>query len=93
MGSPARVGLAEPVHLGAEIGRVQVVESGERLEAGPRRLQVLDADEDVDDRLRVQARDRRAADVMDATGDPDTDRGLERRFARFRRGLPSASRR
>ena len=63
-------GLQNQCISSAEIGRVEVVEPRQRLEAGPRRLEVVDADEDVDDRLGVEAGHRGAADVVDAARRP-----------------------
>jgi hypothetical protein len=78
MMSPASgVGLAEPVHDLAEVGRVDVFELGQPREAAERAAQVLDADEDVDHRLRVEPWHRGAADVVDAADRPLADRRFE----------------
>jgi hypothetical protein len=75
--APPGVGLAEPVHLVGKVRRVEVVELGQGLEARARGLEIGDADEDVDDRLRFEARDRGAADVVDTADRPVADRRLE----------------
>jgi hypothetical protein len=78
VGSPARMRLAEPVHLVRPVRRVEVAEPRQRPEAGSRGAQIVDADEDVDDRLGVEPGDGRAADVVDAARGPVPDRPLER---------------
>ena len=78
MRAPIWIRLAEPVHLLGEVGRVDVFQAGEGLEARPRALQVLDSDQDVDDRLRRESRHGGAADVVDAADGPAADRGVER---------------
>src|SRR4051794_9880786 len=78
MRAAAWVGLAKPVHLLAPIRRVEITELGQWLKAGPGGLQALDTDEDVDDRLGVQARYRGAADVVNPAGGPPADRSGKR---------------
>src|SRR5437764_9565118 len=70
-------GLAEPVHFVAAVGRVAVAERGEWLRARARGLEARYADEDVDDRLRVQAGYCCASGVVDAGDDVASDRGLQ----------------
>jgi hypothetical protein len=77
VGSTTRVGLAEPVHLARQIRRVDIAERFQRLEACPRGLEALDADQDVDHRLGGEAGHRRAADVMDPACGPRPDAGLQ----------------
>lgn len=71
-------GLAEPVHLRGPIGRVVIVQRAEVVEACARALQILHADEDVDDRLSFESRYRSAADVVNAAHDPVSDGGFQR---------------
>lgn len=75
--APSRIGLAEPVHLAGKVRRVEVLELGQGLEARARGLEVGDAYQDVDDRLRVEAWDRGAADVVDTADRPVADRRVE----------------
>ena len=49
VGSTAWVRLAEPVHLLASIGRVEIPQSSQGVEAGSGSFEAVDADEDVDD--------------------------------------------
>lgn len=74
----AWIGLAEPVHLGGAIGGVAVAELSEAVEAGARRLQVLDTDEDVDDGLGIKSRYSSAAHVVNTAYGPIAERARER---------------
>lgn len=74
MGAAARMRLAEPVHLLRQVGRVEVVEAGKRLETFPRLFEIANADQNVDDWLGLQTRHRGAADMVDAADDPIADR-------------------
>ena len=71
MRAPARIGLAEPVHL-LRRGRARRGSRGGPAARSTRATlsQVFDADEDVDDRLRVEPRHGGAADVVDPAGRP-----------------------
>jgi hypothetical protein len=51
MGSAIRGGLTAPAHLASAIGRVQVADLRQRLEAPPRRRKITNTHQDVDDRL------------------------------------------
>src|SRR5436305_6419572 len=77
MGAPRRVGLAEPVHLLGQVGRVEVAELSERAEALASALKVVHADQDVDDRLGFQAGNSGATDMVDAALDPLPNRPLQ----------------
>ncbi len=74
VGAPTRVWLAEPVHFRSAIRGIQVPERGESTKARARPLQILDTDEDVDDRLRREAGHRCAAYMVDTAHDPIADR-------------------
>ena len=70
MGAATRMRLAEPVHLGWKIWRIEIAKATNRLKARSRLLEIANADQDVGDRLGFQARHGSAADVMDAADDP-----------------------
>ena len=67
------------VLLTSSVWRVLVLEGCQRYEAVMGRLEVGDADEDVDDGLRVKSGDAGAADVTHATDDPSADRLFQQR--------------
>ena len=58
----------------AVLAEVLVPESPHRLDVVVRDLQVAQSHQDIDDWFRVEVRDRRAADVLDAYGAPAEDR-------------------
>lgn len=74
MGAAARIGFAEPVHLLRQVRGVEIFALGQRLETGTRSRQILDADQDVDDRLGVETGNGRTADMMNTTDYPRPDR-------------------
>src|SRR5262245_11486547 len=77
MRASPRIRLAEPVHRQGPIGRVEVAESSKPIEALTRVLKASHANENVDDGLCVQARNRSAAHVVDSADDPLADRALQ----------------
>jgi len=60
----------------------------QRPDRGPALLEVSHAGEHVDDRLGGEAGNARAADVVDACGEPRRQHGFEALALRFERGGP-----
>src|SRR4051812_28333183 len=75
--SMRRVRLTEPEHFVRPIRRVHVAEPSERLDELARAFEIVDTDEDVDDRFGIQPRHGRTADMMDAARDGVAKRFLE----------------
>src|SRR5258708_30779722 len=76
MRSPCGARVAEPVHLGRAVGRVEVAQLRQRLKARARGGEITDANEDIDHRLRGEPRDGGAANVVDPTDGVWTDDAL-----------------